>query len=126
MSANELFGDEFDNNDVDTGKTTVVDDLSVIANITGAFGDLGIIEDEATLLVDYNGSNIDPEDAEVLKHIVDGFCDHLGRKNDPDFTFSIGDFSDLGCNDTYKAKDDGPGSKFNTSVSCNYKRRYAS
>ena len=97
-------------------------DAKTIANITDdAFGSLGIVDDQTTMLVDYNGSKFDPEDAEVLEHnIVEGFNDHLGRRDDPNFTFMVSNFDDLGNNETYKAKDDGPGSKFNASVSCNY------
>ena len=123
MSADQLFGDDDKGpgpDDADASKITMVNDPNAIANITGAFGSLGIIEDQAPMLVDYNGSNIDPEDAEVLEHIVEGFSDHLGRRDNPNFTFMISNFDDLGSNETYKAKDDGPGSKFNASVSCNY------
>jgi hypothetical protein len=67
-----------------------------------------------------NGVSVDRDTAAVLTHLLDEFDDHLGNAYDPNFTFTIGEFNDLGDDNNYKAKDDGPGHKFNAPVMCKY------
>jgi hypothetical protein len=68
----------------------------------------------------YNGVDMPESDAAVLAHVLDSFLDHLGRRDLPNLTFAVGPFRSLGSTNKYKAKDDGPGTKFTAPVTCAY------
>ena len=56
----------------------------------------------------------------VLGRVLDDFDDHFGRQNPPNVQFSTTNFADLGDDSNCKAKDDGPGRKFNSPVVCKH------
>ena len=78
MTKGNISNDIFDNiivkySDEDDGKVTMLTDTDLVAKITGVFGDHRIADDEAAPLAMYNGIKVDPGDAVVFQHIVDGF-----------------------------------------------------
>jgi len=58
----------------------------------------------------------------ALGHILDSYLDHLGGRTAPNMVFHVDNdkFIDIGDSDRYKARDEGPGNKYKTSVRCFY------